>query len=223
MLTSCCCLLPMLTLRDVCVRPPARDGLAVWHAMERYAKDFLSKFFASDEALLADAEVLAFWAHFEGQLTTGWQLPPLTGMEVLCTLLADLMFWVTAGHELVGSVVEYVSTPYGCITKLLKPGNGGDGVLPDAQTYAQGLAVIMLTGTKMPPLMSNWAHLFEAAGCKGWGVDKQQHALDASRRFQKDLATVAEEQAARNEQRAQAGQRKFVAFNPRILETAVSI
>ena len=47
--------------------------------------------------------------------------------------------------------------------------------------------------------------------------------LDAVRHFQDDLAQCADDVESANMLREARGERKFVAFNPRILETSVSI
>ena len=47
--------------------------------------------------------------------------------------------------------------------------------------------------------------------------------LDVVRHFQDNLAQLADDVESANMDREARGERKFVAFNPRILETSVSI
>ena len=82
----------------------------------------------------ADADVVAFWNHFEGQIDAGWQLPPLC-YDALITLITDLIWWVTAGHEFVGAIVEYLTPPNGLPAKIV---DGRTDV--DVQSYAQARA-----------------------------------------------------------------------------------
>ena len=196
--------------------PLARDGLAVWRVVETYVRAYLDVFYPTgDEALLGDAEVVAFWAHFETQCDAPWGLPPLS-TDSLVSLLTDLIWWVTAGHELVGSIVEYLTTPHGLPTKLA-PG----ATMPDVQSFGQALVIIALTGVRQPALLSDWTHLFAV---DGWTAAQREGALAAVRQFQRDLIECAEEIDELNERRQRVpGGRRFVAFNPRIFETSVSI
>ena len=55
---------------------------------------------------------------------------------------------MTGEHELVGSIVAYLTSPIGFPAKLLE-----DRVESDVQSFAQGLVIIALTGLRQPPLM----------------------------------------------------------------------
>ncbi len=195
--------------------PMAVDGLAVWRATEAYVRSFLSIFFADDAAVQADGELVEFWASFETQFDTPWALPPLA-FDPLVTLVTELIFSVTATHELVGSIVQYLLSPAGLPGKLA---NGA--VEPDVQSHAQSLCIIALTGIRQPPLMDDWAHLFHVPKWADEG--KQQAVLDAVRHRQVELDGVARAIDERNEARARTIGRRFVAFNPRTHETSISI
>ena len=80
--------------------------------------------------------------------------------------------------------------------------------------------IIALTGIRQPSLIDSWTHLFK---CEDWSDGKQEAVLDVVRAFQSDLTEAAETVEERNEARVACGGRKFVAFNPRIFETSVSI
>lgn len=194
--------------------PLAADGELLWRTIEQHVTAYLAVFYATEDAVLADQELPAFWADFETQLTTPWRLPQLARGSLTC-LLTDLIWWVTAGHEFVGAIVEYLSTPLGMASKLTE-----GATVPDVQTWTQDLVLIALTGERMPPLMDDWTHMFKV---DSWAADKQQAAVDLARKFQADLATVSDEIANRNIQRERRGERKCAAFDPRTLETSVSI
>jgi len=195
--------------------PVAVDGLRIWHVYNDYIKRYLDVFYPEKDAqVTADEHLVAFWAHFEGQIDAGWSLPPLT-YDALATLLTDLIWWVTAGHEFVGAIVEYLTPPTGLPAKMV---DREEAV--DVQSYAQALVIISLTGIGQPALMSDWTHLFKVAT---WAADQQQAALDVVRQFQADLVACADEVERLNLVREARGERKFVAFDPRILETSVSI
>ena len=69
--------------------------------------------------------------------------------------MTELIFSVTGRHELVGSIVEYLTSPVGLAPKLA---NGT--VEPDVQSHAQALIIIALTGMRVAasdgPLMDCW-------------------------------------------------------------------
>ena len=195
--------------------PVAADGLRLWDVMKDYIGGYLLIFYPEGDAQVAtDSDLIRFWDHFEHQIDAGWRLPDLT-FDSLATLLTDLVWWVTAGHEFVGSIVEYLTPPNGLPSKIM---DGKTAV--DVQSYAQALVIIALTGIGQPALMSDWTHLFKVPA---WPSDQQQAVLDIVRKFQEDLASCADEVDRLNFELETRGERKFVAFNPRILETSVSI
>lgn len=51
----------------------------------------------------------------------------------------------------------------------------------------------------------------------------QEGALSVVREFQAELERVSEEVDERNRRRERRGEKRFSAFNPRLLETSVSI
>jgi hypothetical protein len=198
--------------------PLYQDGMLLWRAFERYFKAYLSIFYQSESDILADPEIIAFWAHFETQMDQPWNLPTLT-YDNLVSLLSDLAWWVTGGHESVGAIVEYLTTLSGIHGKVA---DGKD--VPDVQTFAQDLIIISLTGVRQPALMDDWTHLFKLETWDARYTPEQGQAiLDVVRELQADLGRVSDEVANRNIQRELRGEKKNVAFDPRILESSVSI
>lgn len=196
--------------------PYAVDGMRLWTCFQSYVKSVLEQFYSDTKAVKADPQVVRFWASFETQFDTPWRLPPLS-LEALISLVTDLMFQVTAVHELVGAIVEYLLMPDGLIPKLAP-----NATQADVQSTTQSLITIALTGLRQPPLLSDWTHIFRGLQ-DSWGAIRHQKVIDLVRRFQVDLIVCAEEIDGLNERRNLQHGRKFVAFNPRILETSVSI
>ena len=199
----------------IAVWPIAQDAEQTWRTPRCRCVRVVDIWYpAGDGDVLADGDIVAFWAHFETQFATPWRLPPLT-RDALVTLLTDLIWWVTAGHEFVGSIVEYLTSPLGF------PGKLRDGsAVSDVQSYAQGLVIIALTGLRQPP-----AHERLDAHLRGRVVARRQAAGDGRRdaRAQVELADVADDIDAKNDARERRGERAVPAFNLRILETSVSI
>jgi hypothetical protein len=91
-----------------------------------------------------------------------------------------------------------------------------------AKTLAELTIALTCTNIHQPPLLADWTHIFKDLQ-KSWGSGRQQKVVDLVHRFQVDLGACAEEIDVLNVRRKLAYGRSFVAFNPRILETSVSI
>jgi len=192
--------------------PLKQDGELLWNAFANYTRKYLKVFYPEDNELLSDAGVLAFWNHFDEHHR--WHLPALS-RESLTSLIADLMWWVTAGHEYLGSIVEYLPALNGLPAKLV-----AGSAVADVQTLAQTLVLISLTGLQEPALMDDWTHIFMV---ESWPDSRREEVLRIVREFQVDLDKVSREIDERNIKRERSGQKRFNAFNPRLLETSVSI
>ncbi|KAG8468049.1 hypothetical protein KFE25_007101 [Diacronema lutheri] len=197
--------------------PLLADGTLVYDAIAEHVRTFLAIWYANDKALLADAEAVAFWRHFATQTAhDGWRLGDAPTLAALRELLAGLIFEVTVGHEVVGAIVEYLMTPHGTAGKLA-PGK----TVPDVQSLALVLATMSLTGIKQPALLDDWEHI--ARGARSWSSAQADAAVQSERAFQHLLEMAAEEIEERNGARERMGARRYVACNPRILESSVSI
>jgi hypothetical protein len=196
------------------VLPLSQDGELFWRTCEKYVEAYLRIFYPTDSAILADPQVLVFWTSFDGHFNALWQLPELS-FASLVSFVTDLIWWVTGGHELVGSLVEYLCGLSGLPGKLM---DGKD--VPDVQSFSQALIIIALTGMREPPLMDDWAHLFKV---DSWKTEEQQAVLNTVRQFQVDLAACSDEIEHQNMMRMGRGEKQCVAFDPRIHETSVSI
>merc|ERR1712048_34842 len=163
-----------------------QDGMEYWNVLHEFTKAYLSIYYINDDDVVNDYEIGEFWRTLDsmpqgppaqrGQGVApgfGYKLPDLAGgkgaFENLANCLCHIMFWVTANHEILGSVIEYFTTPMGLTTKIydesFSDGDcvsniGADGqVMADVQTFLQDLSVISLTGYRQPPLICNWARL----------------------------------------------------------------
>lgn len=67
------------------------------------------------------------------QLKKPWKLPTLT-RDALGDLLAELIWNVTGNHEMIGSIVEYLTVPNGLATKLVPNKDEAD-----IQSFAQAV------------------------------------------------------------------------------------
>jgi hypothetical protein len=202
--------------------PMYRDGMLFWNVVHKYVDTYLRIFFDED-SISEDKEIRDFYDFFgeDKFFDKSWELEPLSFPNLL-NLVTELIWWVTGGHEFIGSIVEYLTGSGGLAFKIQK---GKD--VADVMTYTQVLNLISMTGMREPQLMDDWAHLFDVEAWKHekgrTAKTKKQEVLNAVKQFQIDFAACGENINNENIRRAQRGEKTFIAFDPRIMETAVSI
>jgi hypothetical protein len=147
-----------------------------------------------------DNEINDFWNHINKQINYGL---PEFNKDNLIEYITDTIWWCTGGHEMAGSIVEYLINPQGCMPKYVDGKN-----IADVQTYAQALIIISLTGLKQPKLMDNWSHIFT-----------NKEFSEINNNFQKNLQKVSNIIKIRNEKRNIL----YKVMDPSILESSVSI
>jgi len=192
--------------------PVAKDGLKVWWAYHRFFKDYMSLYYADDNAVTSDPDLIAYWDSIENRGGHGspfkYGLPPLS-LAALIDQMCHHAFYSTCWHEFVGALVHYLTTPEGLATKIVE----GKEVM-DSQTFIQGLCLIALTGTRQPQVMSNWKHLLPEK------AHKLHDQLMAD--FEK-IATDIEELNKNANDSNPARRRQCNSFNPRTFECSVSV
>jgi hypothetical protein len=202
--------------------PLYRDGMLLWATIQKYVETYL-RIFYTEESILEDEDIQKFYEYFGPNKF----LPKSLELEAfnfanLVDLVTESIWYVTGGHEFLGAVVEYL-TPGGGTAGKVKRGKAR----ADAMTYTLILAMMTATGTIEPPLMDDWSHIFEVKAWeekeKGKTTTKKQEVLNVIRQFQIDLAAASDDIESENIRRTQRGEKSFVAFDPRILETSVSI
>jgi len=180
--------------------PWAVDALALYEVIHDFVDDYVSRYFAGD-ALTRDPAVKAFW-DMVGAATPDLGLPAFS-RDAVVDLIAQFIWCVTGLHEAVGSVIEYALDPTFTSTKI-RPG----AEMADVQASIQCLLIVALTGLEMPSLMGDFSQV-----C----LDEQ--GVEAFKRFEVALGGLSDRIDAANETRRWPCN----AFNPRHLETGVSI
>jgi hypothetical protein len=171
------------------------DGKKLHDVIECYVKEYLSIYYNEAPNTVFDNEVVLFW---KKTLTKD----PLT-LDNLIKHVTNTIWWVTGGHEMVGSLIEYVIHPKGFCAKVCP-----NKTISDVQTYATVLLLFAFTGFQRPNLIANWTHLFE---------DQRCHSILGM--FQDNLKKLSAEIDELNKIRMF----NFNAMNPRFLESSVSI
>jgi hypothetical protein len=216
--------------------PFYKDGLEFWNIVHQYVDNYLSLFYPNQTAdVVSDVEVMAYWNHFSGPNQLGTQSYGLGELSypALVDQVTHFIFYVTAGHEFYGSIVEYLLGPNVLPPKLAVGQN-----VSDLQTFHLALALISLTGNKMPALINSWEHLHsylleekDHVPCptvKSMGMDGRRavhsRVLQVLAGFKSELERQAEVVDQRNIERLKDSSKKaFNSCNPKFLECSVSV
>ena len=189
--------------------PWATEALALYEVIREFVEDYLFCY-ATPEEVLADPELEQFWKELEN--APPGMVFPQRSYEGLVEIVSQFIWTVTGLHEAVGTVHEYVLDPTFMGTKI-RPGTETS----DVQASIQYLLILALTGLEMPALLDigDSKEIF--------GAD--QRGRKAFARFSGTLQRLVKEMDERNRSRLVDPSYPWPchSFNPRHLETAVSI
>jgi len=150
-----------------------------------------------------DEELKVWWRELVEFSPKGKLSDQLDSLDQVERYLTFFIFSVTAKHEQVGTVNEFILDPAFTASKWAP----GALVCSSQTTYQMGI-VAMLTGLRMPQITGDWSHVL---------LDTR--AREVARAWIKDLKAFSSEIDLRNSKRGQPLQ----VFNPSYLETSVSI
>jgi hypothetical protein len=192
--------------------PLCTDGLPVWDAFLKFFESYVDFFYPDENKVTTDVELRRFWLNVDlrGEFNAckPYGLPKLS-KKSLVDYLTHLAFTVTAGHELNGTIVQYLLTPKAGAMKL-RP----DKDEADIQTFIQDLILIGLTGAPQPKLMEDWSHL----------LPDESEVKTMYTNLKDDLVAIAVKVDEANETVPCPGRPKICqSFNPKYFETSVSI
>eukprot|EP00928_Gymnodinium_smaydae_P020363 TRINITY_DN17870_c0_g2_i1.p1 TRINITY_DN17870_c0_g2~~TRINITY_DN17870_c0_g2_i1.p1 ORF type:complete len:1433 (-),score=358.29 TRINITY_DN17870_c0_g2_i1:61-4269(-) len=179
-----------------------KDYYAVVH---KFVEGYLSIYYPDDEAVFADRELRNFWTGLRRIANSGLPASP-TAANIVPTI-TDFIIRVTAIHNQVGNVADYLTDPSFVSTKI-RPNQE----VADIQAAFQGLAIGLMTANLQPRLLNNFEHL----------ILEDEHVQETRslfRAFQSDLEELALKIEERNEHR----RFKCNSLNPRTMVSSVSI
>lgn len=187
--------------------PLEEDGVELWAIFHEFVSNYVYLYYPEEQALCADAEVRAFMDETRRLMPPRAQMGNLN-RATLVEFLTYSFFMVSAGHNFLGTVAEYVADPDFCPTVWLEeqPECEQPSGLP---VYAVRAGLIMTaTGFPQPRLLDDFS-----------GVMLDDKAKAVCREFREALT----KQAAVVDKRNLSRRQPFQALNPRFIELAVSI
>lgn len=195
--------------------PYYKDGIDFWNINKQYVTTFIKMFYADDEEVISDAELVSYWNGLRTyHNSSNYNLGALT-KENLIKHLTYVIFSVTGQHTYLGSVCEYLLSPEALMPKVRK---GVNVVQADIQTHLQALCIISLTTGKMPMLITDWSYLYDYKELKRNQI-KYDAVLANLKQWQHNLTIQSELIQTRNATKT----KPFYAFSPVDMESSVSV
>mmetsp|Transcript_1929 Transcript_1929/g.4370 ORF Transcript_1929/g.4370 Transcript_1929/m.4370 type:complete len:589 (-) Transcript_1929:114-1880(-) len=186
------------------------DGLEVWNVMHRFYKSYVAMHYQDDDAVRGDTDLAEYWT-FKRSPHYAKGLPALS-KAALVDQLTHACFSVTAWHNVVGDITQYVTMPNSMAFQV-RPGRD----MADARQMANILALTASCGRVMPRLIEDWSHLLAVPGGEGPEARKRASELHA------ELVSGLEEVSENINQRSKACPMPFTEFDPVHFECSVSI
>ncbi|KAF0696552.1 hypothetical protein As57867_012652, partial [Aphanomyces stellatus] len=180
--------------------PFHEDGLDYWNLVRGFVGDYVNLYYTSDADVTSDTSVVAFYSFLDAKMPG--QLRPLS-RDTLKDTLAQAIFWVTAMHNHMGNIAEYVSDP------AFTPGAWVENELASRPGAAVRQAVIMaLTGLQQPSILEDFSLMM---------LDDQAKAV--AQAFTSSLKAFESVVESRNWGREQV----FTTFCPNLMDVSIGI
>ena len=167
--------------------------------------------------MLDDEHAVAFYTYGKNQhkFVSGRKstVPDLVSKDEFAKTITKYIVLVSAYHNVVGKVAEYVMHP-DFMSGAIKPGSE----VGDVQKSLGVLAVTISTGTPFPLITSDFTHLLLRGGSPESTAAKQVFG-----QFQTELIAQAAVIEQRNVDRRSKGQWTCNHFNPANTEPSISV
>ena len=149
----------LLKLSDDDKLPYHSEGCEYYVIVENFVRDWLER--SGDAA--NDEHAQAFYNDIrEKTIGSNYVLPGFETEDAMVDLLTQSIFTVTAYHEMIGTIIDYVEDPWTLSTRVVDEEEGA--ISADVQAYLIFLVVTASTATKMPMLMKPYGNYFGKDG-----------------------------------------------------------
>lgn len=194
-------------LADVGKFPYITEGKEYWNIVHEFVTAWIGE--AGDKA--KDEQALAFYNDVkESTKGQAYQLSDYTSDEDMIRLITQSIFTVTAHHELVGNIVDFVKFPSRNGFRMTKDHHGGNAI--DIQSGLMACFVGATTSVRMPKLMKPFDNYFGAGGAPEW-----------ERGLWNDFIVELKEQSRKVQMADMARPVEFKYFDPDRFECSVSV
>mmetsp|Transcript_7542 Transcript_7542/g.9778 ORF Transcript_7542/g.9778 Transcript_7542/m.9778 type:complete len:611 (+) Transcript_7542:121-1953(+) len=129
-------------------------------------RTFVQKWIDAAGTSWNDDATQAFYAELQSMNRgQAYEIPDFSE-EAFVDTISQAIFYVTAMHEIVGTIIDYASVPNGAGTRIVE-----GAVEADAQAFLDNLVIVSVTGLKMPKLMTKFENYFAQGGAPEWEKD----------------------------------------------------
>jgi len=186
--------------------PYITEGREYWNIVYEFVTAWIGR--SGDKA--RDEQAMAFYKYVQ-QSTKGqsYELPDYTSDEDMIKLITQSIFTVTAYHELIGCVVDYIKLPSRAGFRVTKDDKEID---IDIQSWLLGAIIGAATSVRMPALMKPFDNFFGAGGAPMW--ERELWSV-----FIHDLGVQSKNVQAADSERSI----EFKYFDPARFECSVSV
>ena len=186
--------------------PFISDGIEYYKLVEEFVRDWIE---SADEKAIADTKGKAFYGAMRvASIGQAYEIPRYRSIEDMISLITQIIFIVTAYHELVGNVVDYTSQIDRAGFRIAQTENN----TLDVQSLLLTALISGSTSIRMPALMSEYNNFFSAGGAPSY----ERGVWD---RFLGKLRLQSERVKRANETRDV----EFQYFDPARFESSVSV
>jgi len=196
--------------------PYYHDGFDLWDIFERYVTKFLDIFYTDEAAIVGDAEIQAYWGDFDHQVPNGLYNVGALNKANLVKQLTYSIYTVTAAHQYIGGVTEYIVQPFGVANAVAV---NAISATVQCSIYAQNL--MAATALKMPDLLNDWSHLY--ASIRDTNAGQYGQVTSLLTQWQAELREFSAVVEERNKVRQASGRQPFNALNPKLFDCSVSV
>lgn len=142
--------------------PYITQGKAYWYIVHKFVSAWITK--SGDVA--RDQQAMAFYENMrKSSKGQAYEIPEYTSDSDMINLITQVIFTVTAYHELVGSVVDYIKLPDKAGFRVLED---DDGSMIDIQSWLLGCLIGATTSVRMPQLNRKFDNFFGVGGAPDW-------------------------------------------------------
>lgn len=184
--------------------PYLSEGIAYFELVRSFVREWLDE---SGDAVSDDAAKGFYNEVKESTKGQTYELPDFETDDAMVNLISQMIFCVTAYHELVGGVVDTFRLPSRGVWRCTE-----NATQMDAQSFLLSTAVAGTTSLKKPALMREFKNFFGAGGAPSWERDVWTNFVGKL----KIQSTAVQAADAKREV-------EFKAFDPARFECSVSV
>lgn len=152
--------------------PFVSQGIEYYRIVEDFVRDWISR--AGESQIVDDLGRSFYEGMRRSSFGQKYVIPVYNGIEDMVQLVSQIIFMVTAYHELVGNVVDYTSHVHRAGFRIANT----DETTLDIQSLLMTAIIAASTSVRMPQLMADFPNFFSAGGAPSYEREVWNSFLD---------------------------------------------